>query len=406
MPLSAAVLVAAQATLLPPNPWKGLPPPPAGHERWEGKVAAFDAAQHHLSLDVDSVWNERGDERFYGRPDRREVSLGAVPMRWSARTRRPPAPSDLKPGQDVAVIWKLGEAGLGAAVEVVLAAPDAPPASRSGARGAAARPGAAAATIDPDGVSNEVVVVPMVFPMIGKARVTDTFLASRGGGTRRHHGQDIMAPRMTPLVAAFDGVVSVSANPGHYWLTLVSDDGWRALYMHMNNDTPGTDDGKGGERFAFAPGVKSGASVRAGELLGWVGDSGNAEGVGPHLHFELHTPEGHVVNAVHSLREAERIAEPVPRQAPVALPRKSGHSRLDGTVHEYDKERDVLVIVVASIEDDAGARASLTPDLKYIKDAARTAGTNAFPAGSWVVAVGADPGGGKAFEPAALQVSG
>jgi hypothetical protein len=92
----------------------------------------------------------------------------------------------------------------------------------------------------------------------------------------------------------------------------------------------------------------------------------------------------------------------------VAVPvgRRPGQTRIDGTVYRFDKERDVLVVVVASIEDDSGARASLKPDLKYVKDASKTLGKAEFPAGSWVVAVGADLGEGKAFEPAALHVGG
>lgn len=383
-----------------------MAPPPADHERWEGRVVSYAAPQRLLVLDVDSVWNERGDERFYGKPDRREVTLpSTVQLRWLDRTRRPASGSDLVAGKEIAVVWSLTGLGGGAAKEVVIANPPSVTPSRSGTRAPIARPGAANATIDSDGVTSEVVTLPIIYPVLGGTRLADTFLASRGGGSRRHHGQDLMAPKMTPLVAAFDGTVWLRSNPSHYWLTITDDEGWKAVYMHMNNDTPGTDDGRGGERFAFAPGIKNGCFVRAGEMVGWVGDSGNAEGTGSHLHFEIHTPEGNVLNAIHSLEAANQIIAPVPRQAPTTLTRRSGQVRIDGTVSKYDKERDVLVVVLATIESDTGAKARLQPDLKYIKDASRAFGKADFPVGSWVVAIGADLGEGKAFEPASLELT-
>ncbi|MGE0002474.1 MAG: M23 family metallopeptidase [Fimbriimonadaceae bacterium] len=397
------LVLAYQVSQLPPNPWKGFPAPPVGHERWEGKVVSYESPKRLLILDVESVWNDRGDERFYGKADRRELLLPAsVSLRWSDRTRRPASGKDLVFGKDVAVVYRGN--GTGEAVEVLIASPTMTAPSRSGARSPVARPGAAVASIAADKVSSEIVTLPIIYPVLGGTKLVDTFLASRGGGSRRHHGQDLMAPKMTPLVATFDGTISLRSNPSHYWLTLTGEDGWEAVYMHINNDLPGTDNGRGGGRFAFAPGIRDGAAVRAGEMLGWVGDSGNAEGTGPHLHFELHTPEGHVVNAVYSLEAADMVEAPVPRQAATSLVRRSGQTRLDGTVHRYDKERDVLVVVVATLEDDTGARASLKPDLKYIKDASKTLGKAEFPAGAWVVAVGLDLGEGKAFEPSALHV--
>ncbi len=134
----------------------------------------------------------------------------------------------------------------------------------------------------------------MIYPIPGPHRFTDTFLAPRGGGTRRHHGNDLMAPKMTPLLAVFDGTVTFAQKKGTSGntLTLRSDDGWTATYMHINNDTPGTDDGKGSARYAFLADLLPGARVRAGEVVAWCGDSGNAEGTGPHVHFELYDAEG------------------------------------------------------------------------------------------------------------------
>jgi hypothetical protein len=81
-------------------------------------------------------------------------------------------------------------------------------------------------------------------------------------------------------------------------LVILHDDGWESWYIHLDNDTTGTDDGKGwGIKRAITPGVR----VSAGQHIAWVGDSGNAESTEPHLHFELHDPSGTVVNPYSSL---------------------------------------------------------------------------------------------------------
>lgn len=62
--------------------------------------------------------------------------------------------------------------------------------------------------------------------------------------------------------------------------------------------------GLGGPVYAYAPTIRRGARVSAGQLIGWVGDSGNAENVGSHLHFEIHLPSGEAINSYESLLAA------------------------------------------------------------------------------------------------------
>ncbi len=144
----------------------------------------------------------------------------------------------------------------------------------------------------------------LVFPVDGEHHFSDTFWAGRSHGF--HVGQDIMADKMTPVVAVADGVVRLvnwtdqpHMNPSRCCtLVIRHDDGWESWYIHLDNDTTGTDDGKGwGIKRAITPGVR----VLAGQHIAWVGDSGNAEETAPHIHFELRNPDGVVVNSYSSL---------------------------------------------------------------------------------------------------------
>lgn len=166
-------------------------------------------------------------------------------------------------------------------------------------------------------VSTKTVVVPMIFPVVGGASYTDTFLACRSTCERRHLGQDLMTPRMRKLVAAFDGRISyvnreTRVGGGNYF-SLQGDNGWSVNYIHANNDRPGTDDGKGTRDWFVLPGVQPGARVFAGQHLGWTGDSGNAESTAPHTHFELRKGgawDGVVYNPYKSLRESRVLSAP------------------------------------------------------------------------------------------------
>lgn len=118
-----------------------------------------------------------------------------------------------------------------------------------------------------------------------------------------------MAPKMTPLVATTDGRIkwlrwSNAGNAGNM-LVLADEDGWEYWYIHINNDTPGTDDGVNRYDQAFGDGIRAGQHVKAGEVIAWVGDSGNAENSGSHVHFEMHRPDGTVINPFNTLAHAE-----------------------------------------------------------------------------------------------------
>ena len=152
----------------------------------------------------------------------------------------------------------------------------------------------------------------IIFPVIGSVHFSDDFGAPRSGHT--HAGNDILGTKMLPLVAAADGIVRFVAYPEPsygYMVSIEDGEGYQYWYLHINNDHPGTDDDKGGGRFAFAPGIESGNPVEKGQLIGWMGDSGNAESTSAHLHFELHLPTGEAVDPYSSLISATRISKPV-----------------------------------------------------------------------------------------------
>jgi hypothetical protein len=113
-----------------------------------------------------------------------------------------------------------------------------------------------------------------VFPVHGPASFTDTFGAGRAV-VGWHHGEDIFAPIGAPVLAVAKGTVfSVGWNDlGGNRLWLRDEQGNEFYYAHLS---------------AFSPLAIDGAHVQAGDVLGFVGNSGDAETTPPHLHFEIH----------------------------------------------------------------------------------------------------------------------
>ena len=124
----------------------------------------------------------------------------------------------------------------------------------------------------------------MVFPVQGPCAYSDTWGTARSGG-RTHKGTDIMASRGTPCVATCNGVVDVHYNGlGGKSITLTGDNGWQFYYAHLDQYK-----------------VSNGARVKAGQLIGTVGNTGNAAGGPCHLHFQM-GPHGNWVDPYPYLR--------------------------------------------------------------------------------------------------------
>ena len=150
------------------------------------------------------------------------------------------------------------------------------------------------------------------FPIVGHAHFADDFGNPRPG--RKHQGNDIFARRRAPVVAVEAGTVEKwtrSASAG-CMLYLHGRSGTTYQYVHLNNDLTRRNDNRGScvDGVAYAPGLHDGLHVRAGELLGYVGDSGDANGLSPHLHFELHPGDGTAVSPYRWLRRARHLAAP------------------------------------------------------------------------------------------------
>lgn len=137
------------------------------------------------------------------------------------------------------------------------------------------------------------------FPVAGAYSYTNTFGAPRMVGTEyshKHEGTDVFALRGTPLVAVVDGVldrVGTSTLGGLGAWVRSPGDNWSYYYAHLS---------------AYAPGVRQGMKVKKGQVIGFVGNTGNAKRTPSHVHFETHLPGGKVVNSYFVLRRCDPLA--------------------------------------------------------------------------------------------------
>ncbi|HVD12136.1 MAG TPA: M23 family metallopeptidase [Gaiellaceae bacterium] len=161
----------------------------------------------------------------------------------------------------------------------------------------------------------------IVFPVLGTVTYVDDFGDPRPGGP--HKGIDIVAPKRSLALAAEAGKVEFWARSGSAgcMLYLHGQSGTDYWYIHLNNDRTRKNDNRGKcvAGTAYAKELKDGAKVVAGQPVGYVGDSGDADGAHPHLHFELHPGRKAAVDPYPWLRRASRLLFAAPRGSPFTL---------------------------------------------------------------------------------------
>lgn len=139
------------------------------------------------------------------------------------------------------------------------------------------------------------------------ARISSRFSSGRKhpilNKIRAHKGVDYAAPHGTPIKAAGDGRVTLAGRNGGYGNTVIIQHGqrYRTLYAHMQG---------------FAKGIRNGASVKQGQIIGYIGTTGLS--TGPHLHYEFQ------VNGVH----VDPLSQKLPMADPIASNEKQRFMQL------------------------------------------------------------------------------
>lgn len=198
----------------------------------------------------------------------------------------------------------------------------------------------------------------LVFPVVAKTVYTNDFGAPRGSGS--HQGNDLMARKKSPVVAAEAGRVSIynrSARAG-CMLYLYGRSGTTYMYIHLNNDRTMRNDNRGRCRLgvAYAPNLRPGRKTRvaAGQLLGYVGNSGDANWGAAHLHFEVHPRGRGAVSPYRRLRAGYRLLFQRPAASVTPLSARIGGRVLSTTL---GADSHVLRIRVLRVRLSTGDRA-------------------------------------------------
>lgn len=136
----------------------------------------------------------------------------------------------------------------------------------------------------------------LIFPVSGKSNIGSYWGDARDAGGRKHEGIDVFASKGTPVVAVTDGYVMEVTDDaiGGKSVTIQSDDySWRSYYAHLDVQK-----------------VTKGQLVKKGQLIGAVGNTGNAKSTPPHLHFGIYEYSG-AIDPLPYVKTSPRIAAPV-----------------------------------------------------------------------------------------------
>jgi murein DD-endopeptidase MepM/ murein hydrolase activator NlpD len=132
----------------------------------------------------------------------------------------------------------------------------------------------------------------LVFPVMGKSSKVGGYWGEYRNGNRKHKGIDIFARKGTPVVAVSDGVVTSVSNGGKggkcVWIKSASQP-WTAYYAHLDRQK-----------------VYTGQVVKKGQIIGTVGNTGNARYTPSHLHFGIYTGQG-AVNPLPYVKKSPKI---------------------------------------------------------------------------------------------------
>lgn len=132
----------------------------------------------------------------------------------------------------------------------------------------------------------------LVFPVAGKSSKVGGYWGEYRNGNRKHKGIDIFARKGTPVVAVSDGVVTSVGNGGKggkcVWIKSASHP-WTAYYAHLDKHK-----------------VYEGQLVKKGQVIGTVGNTGNAQYTPSHLHFGIYTDKG-AVNPLPYVKKSPKV---------------------------------------------------------------------------------------------------